>query len=792
MAIQNDNTLVTKGDLKELYTDKIAPYLGGGINYYHTNRTGQELKVGEYTVSGTLSNGNTTTQLTIAADRTLYTSPKKRADFVVQNKCVLIPAGTTVKMTATILTGPGSTSAASNTDMFYYDYTHDVKIEYCPTVFTGEGYGYTGTSSTIFEAVEDTLIGIKCEWSNGARKILGSGSLIVEEIGRIVDSVQYVDNNSDLEETPVGNIISYMGNSVPKHYLACDGATYSIGSYPELEAFIIDEFGSINYFGGDGVTTWAVPDLRGEFLRGTGTNSHENNGNGAAVGTHQDGTQHPYIGINTTSTYTPWTLTDGHTKTQAGIAPYQIDKDIAGEGKTGTTALAGANNLMKAGTWSSASTTTNYTSRPTNTSVKYCIKYESTFHAFFNNAAYKIETSLSDGGIKTWNNYGGDNSGQICTPTLLEGDSSLIDTVNKCFIVPIDGWYSISAIVPYSQKTPSNKSGWIMFFDISDNNKKIGLTNTLQSDNTANTVSADGEWGHMYCSGTFYLEKGHQIQIGAWRSANDLKFTNAKASFCLLTSNYNPTIVSADSIYSENEQMIGYWKDGKPLYQKTVVTTIPTVTTDGTYVSNNYDISGWKVDKVISIEGTFKYTDNGKVIQITAKPYYQTGLGLSYRNNIYDNNLITASNAMLFNDVSTTITVQYTKTTDTASSLQVENSLLLNRPDLWTAGTEYSFGGGLYGKRIVSSASQTIAADTKLDVPIATGVSQIINSGGSFKEPSQKYGVQIPSTYYNNGWSTGFWYNSYNSTQDLYYWFKNDSSSGSRIITYDVWVTYKK
>lgn len=31
MAIQNDNTLVTKGDLKALYSDKIAPYLGANL-----------------------------------------------------------------------------------------------------------------------------------------------------------------------------------------------------------------------------------------------------------------------------------------------------------------------------------------------------------------------------------------------------------------------------------------------------------------------------------------------------------------------------------------------------------------------------------------------------------------------------------------------------------------------------------------------------------------------------------------------------------------------------------------
>lgn len=44
MAVQNDNTVVTKGDLKNLYADKIAPYLGanmqlsvGAGDYYSTD-----------------------------------------------------------------------------------------------------------------------------------------------------------------------------------------------------------------------------------------------------------------------------------------------------------------------------------------------------------------------------------------------------------------------------------------------------------------------------------------------------------------------------------------------------------------------------------------------------------------------------------------------------------------------------------------------------------------------------------------------------------------------------------
>ena len=39
MAIQNDNTVVTKGDLKALYSDKIAPYLGANLMLGTNNST---------------------------------------------------------------------------------------------------------------------------------------------------------------------------------------------------------------------------------------------------------------------------------------------------------------------------------------------------------------------------------------------------------------------------------------------------------------------------------------------------------------------------------------------------------------------------------------------------------------------------------------------------------------------------------------------------------------------------------------------------------------------------------
>jgi hypothetical protein len=80
-----------------------------------------------------------------------------------------------------------------------------------------------------------------------------------------------------------------IGTQIPG-WLYADGSVYNIADYPQLAAHYASHHGASNFYGGDGVTTFAVPDLRGEFLRGSGTNSHTNQGDGGAVGEHQDGT----------------------------------------------------------------------------------------------------------------------------------------------------------------------------------------------------------------------------------------------------------------------------------------------------------------------------------------------------------------------------------------------------------------------------------------------------------------------------------------------------------------------
>lgn len=60
-----------------------------------------------------------------------------------------------------------------------------------------------------------------------------------------------------MDEPFIGQVILFGGNFAPNGWLACDGKTYPISQYETLFALIGTTYG------GDGITNFAVPDLRG-------------------------------------------------------------------------------------------------------------------------------------------------------------------------------------------------------------------------------------------------------------------------------------------------------------------------------------------------------------------------------------------------------------------------------------------------------------------------------------------------------------------------------------------------
>lgn len=173
----------------------------------------------------------------------------------------------------------------------------------------------------------------------------------------------YLGGHIECGFTPVGAVIMMSGNEAPKHYLKCDGTVYNIADYPELAAFYARSQGSCNFYGGNGTTTFAVPDYRGEFVRGTGTNSHANQGNGAAVGVHQDGTTFPDVFVNTSGGQIGVKSNSAKELISSG-KDFQIKSDSSG---------TISNTIASATKSSTGSTRDMFTSRPTNTSVLFCV-----------------------------------------------------------------------------------------------------------------------------------------------------------------------------------------------------------------------------------------------------------------------------------------------------------------------------------------------------------------------------------------------------------------------------------
>ncbi|RMH12700.1 MAG: tail fiber protein, partial [Gammaproteobacteria bacterium] len=82
-----------------------------------------------------------------------------------------------------------------------------------------------------------------------------------------------VDGQEAAVLAPPGVVQAFAGSTVPTGWLECNGAAINRTTYADLFAVIGTTYGA-----GDGVTTFNLPDLRGEFIRGY------DNGRGADVG----------------------------------------------------------------------------------------------------------------------------------------------------------------------------------------------------------------------------------------------------------------------------------------------------------------------------------------------------------------------------------------------------------------------------------------------------------------------------------------------------------------------------
>ncbi len=140
---------------------------------------------------------------------------------------------------------------------------------------------------------------------------------------------------------PPGTVIMFAGDTAPSGYLECDGSQISRTTYPLLFAAI-----GVYHGVGDNSTTFNIPDLRGEFVRGW-TSTPKGTDPGRQLGTFQSDS----VGAHT-HTF-PLSPTEG------------TDSNVSyGQGKTDS----GMGSIQVTANSNSAET------RPRNIALMYCIK----------------------------------------------------------------------------------------------------------------------------------------------------------------------------------------------------------------------------------------------------------------------------------------------------------------------------------------------------------------------------------------------------------------------------------
>lgn len=282
-----------------------------------------------------------------------------------------------------------------------------------------------------------------------------------ESLRKFYNQIQpYLNGGAHTGYTPVGTVISIMGNDAPQHYLKCDGSIYNIVDYEELANYFNEQFGSKNYFGGNGTTTFAVPDLQGEFLRGTGTNSHENGGIATAVGTHQT----PTLGNVTLANVSSKVIqARGVADGGNNVAPLNMDTTIKASELTNPKYIS-----APAGSTGAASATTNiyYTMRPTNTAVLFCIATKNIYvDARYDYSTYeKVVGTWVDGKPLYQKTFSYSVGTQTTKVTIPVGTVSNVD-----YIVSCTGICKRGNNLQYEQIPMYDNSEWFVYTSVTMN-----------------------------------------------------------------------------------------------------------------------------------------------------------------------------------------------------------------------------------------------------------------------------------------------------------------------------------
>jgi microcystin-dependent protein len=186
-----------------------------------------------------------------------------------------------------------------------------------------------------------------------------SGTLAIARIPTgTTNSTVCIGNDSRL--LPPGAIMPFAMNSAPTGWLAANGAAVSRATYAALFSAIGTTYGA-----GDGGSTFNLPDLRGYFVRGSGTNTDGTASGAFGAKQNDEIKSHSHFIANTDTT----TASDSPQITSENF--------LAREGfnPAGTTLAYKLKGSSTTPTVGLTSTTGSSENRPNNIAMLYCIKF---------------------------------------------------------------------------------------------------------------------------------------------------------------------------------------------------------------------------------------------------------------------------------------------------------------------------------------------------------------------------------------------------------------------------------
>lgn len=149
-----------------------------------------------------------------------------------------------------------------------------------PYAFTDGTVAYGSQVDTNFDAVwldKDAVIDVVNEITAGTTAVPKATHAVNADNATTAVNAQTANNaaNSDTLDgshkadiiteasSPAGAVTAFAGGTAPTGWLECNGAAVSRTTYAALFGAI-----GVTYGSGDGISTFNLPDLRGEFLRG--------------------------------------------------------------------------------------------------------------------------------------------------------------------------------------------------------------------------------------------------------------------------------------------------------------------------------------------------------------------------------------------------------------------------------------------------------------------------------------------------------------------------------------------